>query len=263
MHEWGRSRGFPCHNSHLGRSLLPDAGACHRRERGGGVRHLQLWRCLAARPVRLNPSLRGLREGGQACASGLNCLTPARYRPRGSCLFSSTHSRSRGACRPSFALNLLTLLIRGRRECQAPMRRGKKCARSSHGHTGITRHSPRNGFTVSFVLSPAIGLFCHRHRRNCFHRLDTSVEMSGPHDFTVRSKPRRQRAATSTASRPDVRDVRETPLCVGRDVDGYRLIRNFGKSEYFYQRGFTDFWVICPSGRFVEGVEEIGVRKNS
>jgi len=83
-------------------------------------------------------------------------------------------------------LNFLTLLIRGRRECQAPMRRGKKCARSHHGHTGITRHSPRNGFTVSFVLSPAIGLFCHRHLRNCFHRLDTSVEMSGPHDFTVR-----------------------------------------------------------------------------
>jgi len=82
--------------------------------------------------------------------------------------------------------NFLTLLIRGRRECRAPMRRGKKCARSHHGHTGITRHSPRNGFTVSFVLSPAIGLFCHRHRRNCFHRLDTSVEMSGPHDFTVR-----------------------------------------------------------------------------
>ena len=57
---------------------------------------------------------------------------------------------------------------------------------SNNEYTGITRHSPRNGFTVSFVLSPAIGLFCHRHRRNCFHRLDTSVEMSGPHDFTVR-----------------------------------------------------------------------------
>jgi len=62
--------------------------------------------------------------------------------------------------------NFLTLLIRGRRECRAPMRRGKKCARSHHGHTGITRHSPRNGFTVSFVLSPAIGLFCHRHLRD-------------------------------------------------------------------------------------------------
>jgi hypothetical protein len=34
-----------------------------------------------------------------------------------------------------------------------------------HGHTGITRHSPRNGFTVSFVLSPVTGLFCHRHLR--------------------------------------------------------------------------------------------------
>ena len=33
---------------------------------------------------------------------------------------SDTHSRSRGACRPSFALNFLTLLIRGRRECRAP-----------------------------------------------------------------------------------------------------------------------------------------------
>jgi hypothetical protein len=26
--------------------------------------------------------------------------------------------------------------------------------RSHHRFTGITRHSPRNGFTVSFVLSP-------------------------------------------------------------------------------------------------------------
>jgi hypothetical protein len=26
--------------------------------------------------------------------------------------------------------------------------------RSHHGHTGTTRHSPRNGFTAYFVLSP-------------------------------------------------------------------------------------------------------------
>jgi hypothetical protein len=36
---------------------------------------------------------------------------------------------------------------------------------SHHGHTGITRHSPRNGFTAYFVLSPAIGLVCHRRLR--------------------------------------------------------------------------------------------------
>jgi hypothetical protein len=71
--------------------------------------------------------------------------------------------------------------------------------------------------TVSFVLSPVTGLVCHRHLRNTFRKLDTSVGASGPHDFAVRSKQRRQRAATSTASRPYVRDVRETPLCVRQD----------------------------------------------
>jgi hypothetical protein len=29
----------------------------------------------------------------------------------------------------------------------------------------ITRHSPHNGFTVSFALSPVTGLCCHRHRQ--------------------------------------------------------------------------------------------------
>ena len=38
--------------------------------------------------------------------------------------------------------------------------------------------------TVSFELSPVTGLVCHRHRR--FRRLDTSVGVSGPHDFAVR-----------------------------------------------------------------------------
>ena len=36
---------------------------------------------------------------------------------------------------------------------------------SHHGHTGITRHSPRNGFTAYIVLSPATSSCCHRHPR--------------------------------------------------------------------------------------------------
>ena len=54
---------------------------------------------------------------------------------------------------------------------------GARCARSlacsvkntrvsHHGHTGFTRHSPRNGFTAYFVLSPVTGLVCHRRQRN-------------------------------------------------------------------------------------------------
>ena len=40
--------------------------------------------------------------------------------------------------------------------------------------------------TVSFGLSPVIGLSCHRHRQKGFRQLDASVEASGPHDFAVR-----------------------------------------------------------------------------
>ena len=53
---------------------------------------------------------------------------------------------------------------------------GARCARSRawcvestrvshHGHTGNTRHSPRNGFTAYNVISPVTGLSCHRRMR--------------------------------------------------------------------------------------------------
>jgi hypothetical protein len=42
---------------------------------------------------------------------------------------------------------------------------GKAHKHSHHGHTGTARHSPRNGFTGSFVLFPGTGLSCPRHRR--------------------------------------------------------------------------------------------------
>src|ERR1700704_796800 len=57
--------------------------------------------------------------------------------------------------------------------------------------------------TVSFVLSPAIGLVCHRHLARLLARLDAGVEASEPHDFAVRKKrPRLWRPPASTASRP-------------------------------------------------------------
>jgi hypothetical protein len=40
--------------------------------------------------------------------------------------------------------------------------------------------------TVYFVLSPVTGLFCHRRLRGLLRKLDTSVGVSGPHDFAVR-----------------------------------------------------------------------------
>jgi len=66
-------------------------------------------------------------------------------------VFSNTQSRSRGAFRPSFALKFPPSKAEGAGNA------GRRCARSRacrvvstrvshHGHTGITRHSPRNGF---------------------------------------------------------------------------------------------------------------------
>jgi hypothetical protein len=93
---------------------------------------------------------------------------------------------------------------------------------SHHRFTETSRHSLRDGFTAYSALSPVIGLSCHRHRPNCFARLDVSVETSGPHDFAIRST----RALVSCAPprpshpRPCVRDDRDTPLVKGRDGGG-------------------------------------------
>jgi len=47
--------------------------------------------------------------------------------------------------------------------------------------------------TVSFVLSPVIGLSCHRHLADTSAKLDAGVEASGPYDFTVRISAVRQK----------------------------------------------------------------------
>jgi len=66
--------------------------------------------------------------------------------------------------------------------------------------------------TVSFVIFPVIGLYCHRRLRDVSRRLDASVETSEPHDFAVRitcrSSAARQRPLHPV---PNVRDDRERP----------------------------------------------------
>ena len=75
--------------------------------------------------------------------------------------------------------------------------------------------------TVSFVLSPVIGLFCHRHPCSLLHELDASVEASGPHDFAVRKACTFVKAPlASTASRPASVTIAIRPS-VGRDGEIY------------------------------------------
>jgi hypothetical protein len=64
---------------------------------------------------------------------------------------------------------------------------------SHHRSTGSIPAFPHAMvLTVSFVLSPVIGLFCHRRLARLLARLDAGVEASGPHDFAVRIRRSRQ-----------------------------------------------------------------------
>src|ERR1700731_2226432 len=101
---------------------------------------------------------------------------------------------------------------------------GARCARSRvwcvestrvshHGHTGITRHSPRNGFTAYIALSPVTGLVCHRRLAELPPRNLTPA--SGRQDHTTSpsaSAPFVLERIHVHRIPPRVRDDRETPL---------------------------------------------------
>ena len=74
---------------------------------------------------------------------------------------------------------------------------------SHHGHTGYVRHSPRDGFTVSFVLFPGTGLSCPRRQRIVIRRLDVSVGASSARfpKFVHRWYPRLRDASSAERGR--------------------------------------------------------------
>src|SRR4030088_3000488 len=136
--------------------------------------------------------------------------------------------------------------------------------------------------TVSFVLSPVTGLFCHRRQRIKvlskrsgrlnLRELDASVGASGPHDFAVRcniSRPRAvdrsrifrfalqsrraQNAAASTASLPAFVTMANAPLWGGmRKV--LDVIWGGRKRKYFFKRDSTPPSTNCPTGKSLEPV---------
>ena len=146
-------------------------------------------------------------------------------------------SNSRIVCRHSFSISL-RISHEFCRKYPAQHQRaqgmpGAWCARSRawcvvntrvshHGHTGNTRHSPRNGFNGFLralpgdraCLSPSPARRVRPVRADiAIRKLDAGVEASGPHDFAVRCRAVR----LSAHQRPphpalNVRDDRETPL---------------------------------------------------
>ena len=146
--------------------------------------------------------------------------------------------------------------------------------------TTSTPESPgipaRNGFTAYFALSPVTGLFCHRRLRIKFclspvgptqlRKLDTSVGVSGPHDFAVRNNIARPYAADrSRETRPAIHDCahdtaastasRRTSVTiairpfVGRDDGINKGVSTKAGSEIFLRRGLDTIFAGQPVGQ--------------
>ena len=99
--------------------------------------------------------------------------------------------------------------------------------------------------TVSFVLSSVTGLCCHRRSREALasHELDTSVGVSGPHDFAVRDTGvRLSPLSASTASHRTFVTIASRPSHRVRRRELVALICPTGKAESFSRRGWTGFW---------------------
>ena len=75
--------------------------------------------------------------------------------------------------------------------CEVVVQNAHEYSQRSHRNHPASPHAMV--LTASFVLSPAIGLFCHRRRQRLSCQLDASVEASGPHDFSVRFGAVRQK----------------------------------------------------------------------
>jgi hypothetical protein len=123
-----------------------------------------------------------------------------------------------------------------------------------HSHHRSTRNIPAFPhamvLTAYSVLSPAIGLSCHRHRRSYLRQLDAGVEASGPHVFAVRS----MRRSSATPPRPP--HPAPTSVTIAKRPSVWGGMANhspdlaFGKTEIFLQMGLDRANQIDPTGEF-------------
>ena len=194
-----------------------------------------------------------------------NELPPIRISNSPRC--ADTASRSRGLIRPSFAIYFPPSSIRGRRECRAPDAPAAACAMVVVESTRVSQVTPESPgiphamvLTASFALSPATGLSCHRRLRTCIRKLDTSVGVSGPHDFSVRLSALRPKAHPRPPHpAPRFVTLRNAPLW-DRTARVVEMICPTGKAEYFCKQDWIGKLLICPSGKSVDVYDHVVTR---
>ena len=181
------------------------------RARSPRVRRPSGWtrrsdREMAVRPdcVRCGPAVEVERHGPRVRARGRQMVSGSRGTARVSAF-------SRRECVRVVQVTS-AFPEKGRGECRAldapavsRAKWGREHTRSSPWvHRGHPAFPHTMVLTVSFVISPVIGLCCHRRLARLSAKLDASVEASEPHDFAVRVQHRSSAVLTlaSIASRP-------------------------------------------------------------
>jgi hypothetical protein len=167
------------------------------------------------------------------------------------CACSSIPQRRKPTFSPRFAPEFCSIMVPRKQRAQGMP--GVRCTRSLACELKSTRDShhrspQRSGIpcamvlTVSFVLFPVTGLFCHRGLRDRARRLGISVGMPEPHDFAVRKKCRSSGdTPASIASRFTFRDdCAYAPLTRGGMARTIRLIWVSEKAKYFSRTHWTD-----------------------
>jgi len=159
-------------------------------------------------------------------------------------------------CARGLPRNSRPLQSKGAGNAGRPMRPAVSCAMivvDAHTSIQVTPESPGTPRAVVYGLCRAhLGdrAFCHRHPQRLSCELDTSVGVSGPHDF---ARPHQMRSSVapsaSTAARPANVTIAYRPFWWDGMIRNIGQLRQFCKSEYFFKRRLTGSRVICPSGQ--------------
>src|SRR5450755_738912 len=156
---------------------------------------------------------------------------------------SETQSRILAArCARGLPRNFPPSANKGRGECRAPDAPAVSCAMEvvdAHTSIQVTPESPGTPRAMVYGLYRAhLGdrAFCHRHPQNAFAswEFDTSVGVSGPHDFARPPQARSSVApSASTAARPANVTIAYRPFWWDGMVRNIDPLWVFCKSEYF------------------------------
>ena len=134
-----------------------------------------------------------------------------------------------------------------------PRSRVQKQKEDAHEHTGsaeAVRPSLRNGFTVSFVLSPVTGLLSPSPARSLLPANLTPAPGRQDHTTSPSASALFVKSAfASTASHPDVRDDGQRPLVRDETARNRPVIWVGREAEYFCARGWTVIPLIFPRAR--------------